>query len=1667
MLNIKKINIPKRLIYILSFIIPFITVIVGLIAGGFEPFGSKDLLTAGGYDKIIPFFHEFYDRFHSGTLFQYSTRVGLGYDFTTVITYYLSDPTNFIVLLFPKTAMLAVLNLIFAVKVGASGLFMALFFSYRSKIRKIESNPFMIIALSSAYALSSYMMSYGINLSYTSAIALFPLIMMGIDKIFYEKKWITYAVSMTLAIYFNFYISMIIFTFSIIYLFILEYKDTSHCISTLLHKLLSDVLAFGASFIIIYNTVTSSFFKADINTGFYGHGMYSSFWNTVKMGLTRSLPYQLTVESNGVNIFVGTLGLMVILPFLMNKGLKLSYRVKNLLLLSLLIIACYSITSNYFFNFFYLNIEDKAFFGFIICFLLISICFDTLAKIDYVRQRYIGISFIISAAIVIMSMLFCTGYDTMTPFITSLEFLLFYLLAILVYKQKNISGEIFHILICLLLVFELISNSFISLKALGNRSEAYEQSTTCTINRGIDYVHTVDPESRVFVYDHINSTSTPMSNMINGYDYIIAQKDVDMDSYLQLMDNINDYSIYKNPYSFSKGVCISKNPDDYTYNPSYPYTSANILAEDVFGSGTLFSEISGGVAKSIDPYTGKTILVFNVDETGEIYSNLIRKTLHFTADSTDESYIIPLDESLLTKRERYFSGEIKKLNIDSLDSIYNEYKNKDAYSFNDSTVFRILPISDFTKWSTDNGTISQVNISGDDLVCLKTDNNSAFNLTFAPNHLYVGAIVSLISLLIFVAVMLVTKKTKTTEQTDNKLYKFVDRHKDPIIIYIISSACFIAILMYTCCVPFGQKSFVSSDGFVQGYPLNTYLFGKLYYNDLSLLNYQIGFGIDNFVLFFSSLVQPFTWIMYIFKIPVNIFTMNLGIYSNFILVFIFMYLYLTKRPSAKTRPLSRLTIYTCVIAYSLSTYIIAYFPLFQGIPYLLPLVLLVTENLLYRKKVLPYILVMAYLMMQQNYSAFLLCEFLVLFFFITDFESVKDFFMKGFRFALSSILAAGIAAVGLLPFYFFTRQSAYAANDAKLTFSFDQTILKSLYDFEFLHVIEPVTDNDYRANTYCGLLLLLVLALYICIKKIKPSVRIRTVLLVLLLYFSYGNSLMNFILHGFHKQVMVPNRFSLYFIVLLILIFIEVIENFKTLNTKKAIISVSTWYAILTVGFLVLNKSHYDMSAISTIMILSLYLALIIFYLIKKTPLVKKALLYLTIAEVMANAYLISFISIGQVASFADSSMEQTKKLAAEYGCGNDKLMKTELLNYLLVNGSCMTDVNSITYFSSITTRYQTDLSLYYSLNTGSNMIEFKQGNPLANLMLSVKYLMTSDYNDYIELPSYYDKVVKEGDVTLYENKYSLDPGIFIPGNGEYVPYQNLDQDTFDTLKFQNDITNNIFSKDIYKILDKDKGEVTYEIDEEESLDGVTNVNIKVSEDIEGYTYISYHTAIFYLGISKLGEVDEYDMDLGHLFNESDTEFKELTVGVLDIDNLAELHDTLAQNTATDLKYGFNTITGNINAPSNGTVYFSLPAYPTWEVYVDGQKTEWFTYMAGIGIPVESGNHSIKLVYHTLGLKEGMIISGVSILILLGYIFISKKKRHSNKPETKDSETDENISDDSEAVVDDSKIFDDSEFGDEKSEITNDIESEDNVTDSSHTDGQTIIDKESDTKADE
>ena len=131
-------NKKNKIVYLITFFIPFILSILCLLIGGFAPFGTKNIISAGNRNDFLPFFYEFYDHFHSNNLFFLDKTYGLGEDFISFATYYFSDPTNLIILLFPRTMLIGVINILFALKISAASVCCAYYLSYKKICNFIE-----------------------------------------------------------------------------------------------------------------------------------------------------------------------------------------------------------------------------------------------------------------------------------------------------------------------------------------------------------------------------------------------------------------------------------------------------------------------------------------------------------------------------------------------------------------------------------------------------------------------------------------------------------------------------------------------------------------------------------------------------------------------------------------------------------------------------------------------------------------------------------------------------------------------------------------------------------------------------------------------------------------------------------------------------------------------------------------------------------------------------------------------------------------------------------------------------------------------------------------------------------------------------------------------------------------------------------------------------------------------------------------------------------------------------------------------------------------------------------------------------------------------------------------------------------------------------------------
>lgn len=114
----------------------------------------------------------------------------------------------------------------------------------------------------------------------------------------------------------------------------------------------------------------------------------------------------------------------------------------------------------------------------------------------------------------------------------------------------------------------------------------------------------------------------------------------------------------------------------------------------------------------------------------------------------------------------------------------------------------------------------------------------------------------------------------------------------------------------------------------------------------------------------------------------------------------------------------------------------------------------------------------------------------------------------------------------------------------------------------------------------------------------------------------------------------------------------------------------------------------------------------------------------------------------------------------------------------------------------------------------------------------------------------------------------------------------------------------------------------------------------------------------------------------------------------------------LSENNLENVVIDTNTVSGTVSLTKKRIMVFSIPYSSGWTAYVDGKETKLFkANTAYMGLSLNGGDHEIKLVYETPGLRIGCIISAVSIvLFLLLFIYFGIRRIIYGSPKEQEQE---------------------------------------------------------------
>lgn len=207
--------------YLLAFFLPFLLAVLVCVQRGVYPFGDNCILHIDMYHQYEPFFTELMDKLKQKDSLFYSFRIGLGSDFVSLIAYYLASPLNVFLIVCPADHVIEFMTVLILLKIGMCGLTMTVYL--HGHYRK---NNWLYPVFGCFYALSGYMAAYSWDIMWLDCLVLLPVIILGLERLVEEQRGALYGLALGISILSNFYISIMICIYVVLYFFCLFFGKT-------------------------------------------------------------------------------------------------------------------------------------------------------------------------------------------------------------------------------------------------------------------------------------------------------------------------------------------------------------------------------------------------------------------------------------------------------------------------------------------------------------------------------------------------------------------------------------------------------------------------------------------------------------------------------------------------------------------------------------------------------------------------------------------------------------------------------------------------------------------------------------------------------------------------------------------------------------------------------------------------------------------------------------------------------------------------------------------------------------------------------------------------------------------------------------------------------------------------------------------------------------------------------------------------------------------------------------------------------------------------------------------------------------------------------------------------------------------------------------------------
>lgn len=801
--------------------------------------------------------------------------------------------------------------------------------------------------------------------------------------------------------------------------------------------------------------------------------------------------------------------------------------------------------------------------------------------------------------------------------------------------------------------------------------------------------------------------------------------------------------------------------------------------------------------------------------------------------------------------------------------------------------------------------------------------------------------------------------------------------------------------------PFGDQCFLRSDMYHQYAPFHAAFLDKLQKKESLLYSWDIGMGVNFVALFAYYLATPFNWLLLLIPQTILIEVMSIFIFIKVGLCGVAFTYYINKHFDNDTCSYyaSALSVF-----YSLSAYLCAYSwnLMWLDCIWLFPFIMLGLEWLVAGKQSYLYCITLGLCILSNYYIAFMVCMFCVLYFIlqICIKSDVKQHFLKicG-HFILYSALAGGFAACLLIPEYFALKLTASGDFNFPNSFTRYFSVLEMIS--RQLILVEPAIFSAHEPNIYCGMIIFLLVPLY----AMKPNTnvinpdsytkeKIGRFILLALFYLSFNLNIPNYIWHGFHFPNSLPCRQSFIFNFLLLIMSYEALKDIRRFTDKE----IYTTLGSMVLLFLIIEEIFAGDSYPYYIVYVSLaFLAIYALYFKwirsnKLSQLVCYEIFFVLITlEAFVNTTATSVNTTGRTSYVSDNQAITNLLETASELEGDSAFYRVEKLKRRSKNDAAWSHYHGMSLFSSTANAGVSAFLSNLGGEKSTNSYAYYGATPFVEALFDIKYVLSASEKEESDLRTF---ISQEDTINLYQNKYTLSLGFLVPSTLE----ENWTMNASNPFSVQNSFA------DLATKISPIFSTVEHTISE-------NKLTIEVKTDQHIYVYITSGGENFSVTYEKPDETSDsksfssvkqkYIFDLGYC--QADT-IVQLTANEqstiqgyiygLNEEKLDQFYQNIKDQCMVISEYNDTHISATISAKENKILFTTIPYEKGWTVTVDGVKVETFAFKdAFLAFEVEEGNHQIQFVYLPYGLKIGIGISLVSLVIFCGLVYYGRKNK--------------------------------------------------------------------------